>query len=310
MEFLLTGLGITILVLGANWLIEGASSLALRLGISKLVVGLSVVAFGTSLPELVSSIVSASKGYTSIAISNVVGSNIANVGLCLGLAALFRAIPVKKSTIRSEIPFMILSTLSFISLFLKNNYLSWNDGVVFLSFMAIFMYYLVTSARDVVEEEMEEIKEQKSVPLSVAMISGGILALWFGGNLAIENAVKIARNFGLSQAFVGLTIVAVGTSLPELVVSVVSTVKKESDILVGNIVGSNIFNILLILGVSSFFNRLTVDVSNYTMDLVFLLVTSILVFVFSVSRKRISRLEGVSLLLVYSFYIYLVVSRG
>lgn len=119
MEFLLTGLGITILVLGANWLIEGASSLALRLGISKLVVGLSVVAFGTSLPELVSSIVSASKGYTSIAISNVVGSNIANVGLCLGLAALFRAIPVKKSTIRSEIPFMILSTLSFISLFLK-----------------------------------------------------------------------------------------------------------------------------------------------------------------------------------------------
>lgn len=172
------------------------------------------------------------------------------------------------------------------------------------------MYYLVTSARDVVEEEMEEIKEQKSVPLSVAMISGGILALWFGGNLAIENAVKIARNFGLSQAFVGLTIVAVGTSLPELVVSVVSTVKKESDILVGNIVGSNIFNILLILGVSSFFNRLTVDVSNYTMDLVFLLVTSILVFVFSVSRKRISRLEGVSLLLVYSFYIYLVVSRG
>ncbi|PLV56841.1 calcium/sodium antiporter [Thermotoga sp. SG1] len=310
MEFFLTGLGIAILVLGANWLVEGASSLALRLGISKLIVGLSVVAFGTSLPELVSSLVSASKGYTSIAISNVVGSNIANVGLCLGLAALFRAVPVKKSTIRSELPFMILSTISFISLFLKNSYLSWHDGVVFLSFMVIFMYYLITSAKDVIEEEMEEIKEQKSVPLSVVMISGGILALWFGGNLAIENVVKIARNFGLSQTFVGLTIVAVGTSLPELVVSVVSTVKKESDILVGNIVGSNVFNILFILGVSSFFNKLTVDVSNYTIDLVFLLATSLLVLVFSASRKKISRFEGLSLLLVYSFYIYLVASRG
>ncbi|MCD6552337.1 calcium/sodium antiporter, partial [Thermotoga sp.] len=270
MAFLLTALGIALLVLGANWLIGGASSLALKLGISKLIVGLSVVAFGTSLPELVSSLVSTLKGYTSIAISNVVGSNIANIGLCLGLAALFRAIPVKKSTIKSEIPFMILSTISFISLFSKNHYLSWHDGVVFLSFMVIFMYYLITSAKDVVEEELEEIKEQKSVRLSLLMIVAGTLFLWLGGNLAIENVVKIAQKFGLSQAFVGLTIVAVGTSLPELVVSVVSTVKKESDILVGNIVGSNVFNILLILGVSSFFNRLTVDVTDYTMDLMFL----------------------------------------
>ena len=308
--FLLTALGIAILVLGANWLIGGASSLALKLGISKLIVGLSVVAFGTSLPELVSSLVSTLKGYTSIAISNVVGSNIANIGLCLGLAALFKAIPVKESTIKSEIPFMILSTISFISLFSKNHYLSWHDGVVFLSFMVIFMYYLITSAKDVVEEELEEIKEQKSVRLSLLMIVAGTLFLWFGGNLAIENVVKIAQKLGLSQAFVGLTIVAVGTSLPELVVSIVSTVKRESDILVGNIVGSNVFNILLILGVSSFFNRLTVDVTDYTMDLMFLFATSLLILVFSVSRKKVSRFEGVTLLLVYSCYICLVASRG
>ncbi|PLV59424.1 calcium/sodium antiporter [Thermotoga sp. KOL6] len=310
MEFLLTSVGIAILILGANWLVSGASFLAMRLGVSKLIVGLSIVAFGTSLPELVSSLVSAFKGYTSIAISNVVGSNLANVGLCLGLASFFRSIPVKKSTIKAELPFMILATISFIALFLKNYSLSWNDGVVFLSFMAIFMYYLVTSAREVVEEELKEIKEQKSVLFSVFMIILGIFALWFGGNLAIENVVRIAKRFNLSQAFVGLTIVAVGTSLPELMVSIVSTVKKESDILIGNIVGSNIFNILLILGTSSLFSKLTVDVPSYSMDLGFLLATSILIFVFALSKKRISRLEGIVLFAIYVVYVYLISGRG
>ncbi|KAF2959796.1 MULTISPECIES: calcium/sodium antiporter [unclassified Thermotoga] len=309
MSFLLTALGIAILVIGANWLVTGASSLALTLGISKLIVGLSVVAFGTSLPELVSSLVSASKGYSSIAISNVVGSNIANIGLCLGLAAILQSVPVKRSTVRSEIPFMILVTISLISLFLKNHYLSWHDGVVFLSFMVIFMYYLITSAKEVVEEELEEIKPQKSVATSLLMIAGGVLALWLGGDLTIENAVKIAETFGLSQAFIGLTVIAVGTSLPELMVSIVSAAKKESDILVGNIVGSNVFNILFILGVSSFFGRLTVDV-DYSVDLWFLFITSTLLLIFAVSRRRISRFEGAIFLIVYSVYVYFVVLRG
>ncbi|MDK2839452.1 MAG: cation:H+ antiporter [Thermosipho sp. (in: thermotogales)] len=303
-------IGIILLIKGADWLVEGAVSVALNLGVSKMVVGLSVVAFGTSLPELVASLVAVFKGYSSVSISNVVGSNIANISLALALSALFVSIPIKKQTIRAEMPFMLISTLTFTVLFLKDYNLVWNYGIVFLLLMIIYIYYLITSAKEIVQEEFEEeVKEVKSTWFSIFLIVLGVVGVSVGGEMTIRNVVKIAEFFNLSETFVGLTIVAVGTSLPEIVVSVISTVKGENDILVGNIVGSNVFNILLILGVSSLFGNLVVDVNNFTIDLIVMNLMAVLLFVFSIFRKRIFRLEAVVFLSMYFYYLYRIILR-
>ena len=303
-------IGIVLLIKGADWLVDGAVSIALRLGISKMIVGLSIVAFGTSLPELVASLVSVFKGYTSVTISNVVGSNIANISLGLAIAALFVPIPIKKQTVRVEMPFMLISTFAFTSLFLKDYKIVLNYGIVFLLFMIIYIYYLVTSAKEIVEEEFqEEVKGRKNTLISLLLVLIGVIGVSVGGEMTIRNVVKIADYFNLSQTFVGLTIVAIGTSLPEIVVSIISTIKGEGEILVGNIVGSNIFNILLILGISSLFGTLVVDVENFTLDLIIVNSLSVLLFLFSLLRKKISKIEGITFLLIYSYYVYQIVLR-
>lgn len=303
-------IGIVLLIKGADWLVDGAVSIALRLGISKMIVGLSIVAFGTSLPELVASLVSVFNGYTSVTISNVVGSNIANISLGLAIAALFVPIPIKKQTVRVEMPFMLISTFAFTSLFLKDYKIVLNYGIVFLLFMIIYIYYLVTSAKEIVEEEFqEEVKGRKNTLISLLLVLIGVIGVSVGGEMTIRNVIKIADYFNLSQTFVGLTIVAIGTSLPEIVVSIISTIKGEGEILVGNIVGSNIFNILLILGISSLFGTLVVDVENFTLDLIIVNSLSVLLFLFSLLRKKISKIEGITFLLIYSYYVYQIVLR-
>ncbi|MBB6063007.1 cation:H+ antiporter [Thermosipho japonicus] len=303
-------IGIILLIKGADWLVDGAVSVALNLGVSKMVVGLSVVAFGTSLPELVASLVAVFKGYSSVSISNVVGSNIANISLALALSALFVSIPIKDQTIRAEMPFMLISTFTFTALFLKDYNLVWNYGIVFLLLMIIYIYYLITSAKEIVKEEFEEeVKEVKSTWLSIFLSVLGVVGVSVGGEMTIKNVVKIAEFFNLSETFVGLTIVAIGTSLPEIVVSIISTVKGESDILVGNIVGSNVFNILLILGVSSLFGNLVVDVNNFTIDLIVMNLMAVLLFVFSIFRKRIFRFEAIVFLSTYFYYLYQIILR-
>jgi len=305
-------LGFFLLLKGADWLVEGASSIALNLGVSKLIVGLSVVAFGTSVPELVASLVSVINGHPSVSISNVVGSNIANIALCLALAALFMSINIKEQTIKAEMPFMILSTIVFTVLLIRDNLfiLKWNDGIVFLSLMIIFIYYLVSNAKDVIEEEFEkEIKGKHKTSVSIFLVIIGIFAVSFGGELTIRNVVEIARLFNLSETLVGLTIVAIGTSLPELVVSVASAIKGEGEILVGNIVGSNVFNILLILGISSLFGNLTVDVSNYMVDLLAINLVAFLLLLISLFKKKLTRFDGILFLFIYAIYIGFVMMR-
>jgi cation:H+ antiporter len=305
-------LGFFLLLKGADWLVEGASSIALNLGVSKLIVGLSVVAFGTSVPELVASLVSVINGHPSVSISNVVGSNIANIALCLALAALFMSINIKEQTIKAEMPFMILSTIVFTVLLIRDNLfiLKWNDGIVFLSLMIIFIYYLVSNAKDVIEEEFEkEIKGKHKTSVSIFLVIIGIFAVSFGGELTIRNVVEIARLFNLSETLVGLTIVAIGTSLPELVVSVASAIKGEGEILVGNIVGSNVFNILLILGISSLLGNLTVDVSNYMVDLLAINFVAFLLLLISLFKKKLTRFDGILFLFIYAIYIGFVMMR-
>lgn len=305
-------LGFFLLLKGADWLVEGASSIALNLGVSKLIVGLSVVAFGTSVPELVASLVSVINGHPSVSISNVVGSNIANIALCLALAALFMSINIKEQTIKAEMPFMILSTIVFTVLLIRDNLfiLKWNDGIVFLSLMIIFIYYLVSNAKDVIKEEFEkEIKGKHKTSVSIFLVIIGIFSVSFGGELTIRNVVEIARLFNLSETLVGLTIVAIGTSLPELVVSIASAIKGEGEILVGNIVGSNVFNILFILGISSLFGNLTVDVSNYMVDLLAINLVAFLLLLISLFKKKLTRFDGILFLFIYAIYIGFVMMR-
>ncbi|MBT1247803.1 MULTISPECIES: calcium/sodium antiporter [unclassified Thermosipho (in: thermotogales)] len=302
-------IGFVLLIKGADWLVDGAVSIALGLGISKIVVGLSVVAFGTSLPELVASLVSVVKGHSSVSISNVVGSNIANIAIALALAALISNIKIEKNTSMVEIPFMIISTVVFTVLFLREKILMWNYGVVFVSLLIIYLYYLIKSDKEMVEKEFESEAKVYKTNIAFLLVGVGVLGIWLGGELTIDNVVKIAKYFHLSETFVGLTIVAIGTSLPEIVVSLISTLKKEQDILVGNIVGSNIFNILFILGVSSLVGTLGIDVKSFTLDLIIMNLLSILLFLFAIFRKKIGKLEGIVFLTIYIIYIYQIILR-
>ncbi|ANQ54427.1 sodium:calcium antiporter [Thermosipho sp. 1063] len=302
-------IGFVLLIKGADWLVDGAVSIALGLGISKIVVGLSVVAFGTSLPELVASLVSVVKGHSSVSISNVVGSNIANIAIALALAALISNIKIEKNTSMVEIPFMIISTVVFTVLFLREKILMWNYGVVFVSLLIIYLYYLIKSDKEMVEKEFESEAKVYKTNIAFLLVGVGVLGIWLGGELTIDNVVKIAKYFHLSETFVGLTIVAIGTSLPEIVVSLISALKREQDILVGNIVGSNIFNILFILGVSSLIGTLGIDVKSFTLDLIIMNLLSILLFLFAIFRKKIGKLEGIVFLTIYIIYIYQIILR-
>lgn len=253
--FFLIG-GFILLIKGADWLVEGASSMARRIGISDLVIGLTVVSFGTSAPELIVNIFASFQGNADIAIGNIVGSNISNTLLILGATALVAPIAIKRSTVLKEIPFMFLASVVLMTMandMIVDGYaqseLSRSDGITFLGFFVIFIYY--TFGIKNVDIEDGHTKATKPVWLAIILFIVGMLGLSVGGNLVVEGATSIALSLGLSEALVGLTIVALGTSLPELAASVVAARKGNADIAVGNIVGSNIFNIFWILGLSA-----------------------------------------------------------
>lgn len=313
LDLILLLVGLVLLIKGADLLVTGAASFALKTGVSKTVVGLSLVALGTSVPELVSSMVASVKGFGDVPLSNVVGSNIANIGLCLAVAAIIRPIPIERKTVRAEVPFMILSCCVLLFMLLRNHsyVLYWNDGAVLLCFSAIYAYYVFTSAREIVDDKisLEAHNEQRLSLLLVKMIIG-VISVIIGGKFTIDGAVGIAYQLGISRSLIALTIIAVGTSLPEIVVTITSVAKKEIGILVGNVVGSNIMNIFVVLGFSSLAGRLNVNVDNYWVDLFVLLVLSLCVFVFSVTERKITRLEGVLLTSAYGFYVAYAVLRG
>ena len=309
-SFILLVLGITFLVKGADFLVSGAISLATTFGVSKMFIGLSLVAFGTSVPELVVSVIASVKKVPGVSISNVVGSNIANIALCLGIASIIGSLTVKSKTIKLEVPFMILVTIVFSSVLLRNDppQVVWNDGVVFLTFFAVYVYYLYKMA--ISDMKTEEFKgESERLIFTIFKVVGGIIGLWIGGDLTVNSVVKISEMLGISKSLISLTLVAVGTSLPEIATSIIAVKKKEPDITIGNVIGSNIMNVLVVIGISSLFGNLTVDVGNYWMDVAFMFTLAILLFVFVSTKRKIQKWEGMILVAMYVPYIYLVISR-
>jgi len=313
--------GFVFLIKGADFFVDGASSIARILKVSPLIIGLTIVAFGTSFPELAVSVTSAIKGQNALAVGNVVGSNIFNALMVLGFSAIFMPVLVQKNLIQKDLPFnllisFVLFVLSF-DIFFANfgaqtsNILSRGDGIVLLSLFAVYMFYVVFSAlasRREFEEQTEGDIKQMGVVKSIIFTFCGAAAIVIGGDLTVDAATAIALHWGMSETLVGLTIVAIGTSLPELVTSIVAAKKGECDLAVGNVVGSNIFNILLILGVSSVINPIELTDPNLLVDMLVMLGVSVVVFGISIPKK-IRRWEGIILILMYAAYMTYIVLR-
>lgn len=300
--FFLLLFGLILLFVGGELLVRGSASLAISLGLTPLVVGLTVVAFGTSSPELVVSIQAALKGNSAISVGNVIGSNIANIALILGISALIKPIAVQSSAVKHEIPFMIFISVIFAFLvFLRH--IAFLSGMMFI--ITLILYVIVSiyiSKKSSNNEFGHPVKIKSSTFLSALFIVLGLIGLVFGSELFIDGSVKLARLLGVSEFLIGLTIVAVGTSLPELVASVVASIKKESDILVGNVVGSNIFNILAIIGIAAMITSINLSQINL-IDLLVMLFFSGIILPMTLYNNLISRREGLFLLVGYLVYI-------
>jgi cation:H+ antiporter len=318
LSMLLIILGFGLLIKGAEVMVDGASSIAKKFKVSDLVIGLTVVAFGTSAPELVVSLLSAWNGNTDIALGNVLGSTIANTLLILGVAASIYPLHVAKNTVYKEIPFNLLAVVLLgimaNDLFLdgiSQTIISRSEALVLLSFFIIFMYYtfgIASSAPD--QTEAGEIKERKTL-ISIGMVVIGITALVIGGNWVVSSSVSIATSFGISEALIGFTIVAIGTSLPELVTSAVAASRKQTDIAIGNVIGSNIFNTFWILGITGLITPLPVN-PGANLDLSVALGASLALFLalFVGKRHQLERWQGAVFIAVYITYLTALVIRG
>ena len=309
-DFLILIGGLVLILYGANCLIDGASSVAKKWGVSDLAIGLTIVAFGTSSPELVISSLSAINGSAQLAIGNVVGSNIFNIFMIVGCVALVMPIKVDKSIISNEIPLVILSALAILfcanDIFLNNessNLLSRADGLILLLFFAIFMRYTFSIAKKGNNSPSEENIKSMSGLKATLFIIGGLVGLIYGGQLFVDGASGIAKGMGVSESIIGLTIVAAGTSLPELATSVVSAMKKNPEIAIGNVIGSNIFNSFLVLGCASTIAPLPMGGIN-NIDLLTMLGASILFFIFGwlFKQRTITRIEGGIMVACYIAY--------
>jgi cation:H+ antiporter len=302
-------IGGSLLYIGGNWLVSGSSSFALRHGVSKLVVGLTIVAFGTSAPELFISAVAAFKGSTSIAIGNIIGSNIANIGLILGLAAIIYPPKVFSSTIRFQIPFAIIVTIIFILLTLNGN-IGPVDSIVLLFLFALFTFFCIRSGREIYAGDGDKAGMLSSNLQEIVYIVFGLIGLEVGSELFVRGAIRLADAIGVSEFMIGVSIVALGTSLPELATSVIAAARRESEIVVGNIVGSCIFNILLVMGVVGLIKPIHTPPMSIMPDMGVMLFLTVLLLPMFYTGRRLSRLEGSFLLAVYAAYIVFIALRG
>ncbi len=313
-------LGVVLVLWGADKLTDGATGLARRFQVNDLVIGLTVVAFGTSLPEFVTSLFAAIKGSSAISLGNVIGSNIFNTLVIVGMTALTRPIWVSKSTLAKDIPFALLSSLVFGVLCLDlwfnatdENYISRGDGLILLFFFVIFMYYTFSIARN--KNEGEQVTEaslvqEASMPYwKIGLyIVLGLVGLVLGGNLFVSGASGIAADLGVSEAVIGLTLVAGGTSLPELATSIVAAKKGNSAIAIGNVIGSNIFNVFFVLGICSFISPMNATSVSLT-DIFILIFSMLLMWGFASTSRKISRWEGLVMVVLYCSYVtYLILN--
>lgn len=312
-------IGFVLLVKGADFFVEGASSVAKMLKVPSLIIGMTIVAMGTSLPETSVSIAASMNNQNTLAVSNVVGSNIFNLMVVLGICAVISKLQVSQDVLKRDYPFSVLCAILLLVCGCIGMELGRIDGIVFLVIFVGFIVVLIKSAMDArkrgeisekereMNEEMSEMKEQP-VWKSIIYIVGGAIAIKYGGDWVVDSASTIATSFGISATLVGLTICSVGTSLPELVTSIVAARKNELDMAVGNVVGSNVFNILMVLGVAATISPITFLMEN-VIDIIVLLVFSLITWVFCITKKEIGKKEGIIMLVLYAIYLVYICLR-
>ncbi len=308
MDYLLMIGGFIALLIGGEGLVRGAVGLALRLRISTLVIGMTVVSFGTSAPELLVSLGSVLEGYDDVGVGAVVGSNISNLGLVLGITVLIFPLTVARNTIRIDWPLMIVASFLFYFLAMDEQ-ISYIEGLLFVLILITFSVWIVMKSRKegkelYSSEDMEQFASDNPLYKDIIALAIGMLGLYFGAEWLIDGVIGIAKEHGISEKFISVTVVAFGTSVPELVTSVVAAYKKETDISVGNLIGSNVFNILAILGITAMVKPISISPSINSMDIYFMLGISLLIFPLMYYGKKINRLKGSTLLAFYFVYIY------
>jgi cation:H+ antiporter len=305
-DILIFTVGLVFLTVGAKILVDGASHIALAMGVSPLVVGMSIIAFGTSMPEFVFNLTSSTTDASDLAIGNIVGSNIANIALILGIVGILKPVTISSSIIRKEYPFMALTALMLFAFSLDGN-ISRTDGAILAVIFVGFLYWMFKSGK-VVEDAavFDQVSKPKPEWLRNGLfIVGGLAGLIYGADLMVDSATSIALSLGVSEMVIGVTIVAIGTSLPELAASVAAIIKKENDISLGNILGSNIFNVLFVIGFVSIFSPLTVaDIWTLPFHMPYMLAVVLLILPLYVFFKSINRTGGVILLVVYAVYLF------
>lgn len=298
-------LGLLILLAGGKYLVDGASALAARFGLSAGLIGLTVVAFGTSAPELLVSINAALKGNSDIAIGNVVGSNIANITLVLGISAILYPISIYRSVLKLDYLATLVSSFLFYLLALNGIISRLEGGILFILMLALnFYFFKKLSGKEMEDSEDEKLLKKQPLWKAVGLLVIGVVGLYYGSDLFVDNAVEISEIFGVSERVIGITVIAIGTSLPELVTSVIAAIKKETDIAIGNILGSNIMNILSIIGITAMIQPITVSEAFLNQDFLWMLGFTVLLFPILRTKLRISRWEGLILFLVYGVYIF------
>lgn len=318
LSFALLIAGFILLVKGADFFVDGSSSIAKLLKIPSIVIGLTIVAFGTSAPEAAVSIIAGINKSNDIAVGNVIGSNMFNLLVVLGVSAAIKPVQIKDQIIKKDYPFMLIATALLLvmsyDVFLSGetaNRISRGDAIVLLVFMGIFLYSVISSALRSRKESIDGGEDDipaYGVGKSLLFTIGGLAGIIIGGQFVVDSASDIAVRFGMSETLVGLTIVAVGTSLPELVTSIVAAKKGESDIAIGNVVGSNIFNILFVLAASAAISPMNINAQSLT-DLLILMAVTLAAYGFCVTKKRVSRAEGIVLTSVYIIYLAYAIIR-
>lgn len=317
LQVVLLAVGFVLLIKGADIFVDGASSIAKNLKIPSIIIGLTIVAFGTSAPEAAVSITAAISGSNDIAMGNVIGSNIFNLLMVTGIGALFGTIPVQKSVLKRDFPLSIIAAvllfvLAFDKLFGKGDVLTLSriDGIILLAFFALFIWFNVSDAlkHQSANPDAEVDGKVKSIPVSILFSVAGIIAITIGGKFTVNAATALALAMGISETLVGLTIVAIGTSLPELVTSIVALKKGEDDIAIGNVLGSNIFNIFFVLGISCTIHTITVDILSIY-DTIILAVISIIANLIFAKTKQTTKLFGIGMIITYAIYTAYIIMR-
>ena len=304
MSFILLLIGFLLLIKGADYFVDSASAIARKFHIPSMIIGLTIVSIGTSLPELSVSLTSALIGKNDLAVANVVGSNIFNMLMGLGVTSIISKLPIEKNTIENDIPFLNIIG-SILLMMMLNLTLNRFEGILLIGLLIGFLFYIIKPVLNNKEESNEESKLSfKTILLGIL----GVVGIILGGDMVVDSASNIAKMFGMSQNLIGLTVVALGTSLPEFVTSVIAGIKGENEIAIGNIIGSNIFNILMILGISSIISPIVISFIS-VIDIMFMIAIGILLYVFVVKSKTLKRYQGIVFIFLYIGYISYTIFR-